>query len=283
MRKFPFRVSVLAVPLMIAVSAPLNAQERMVQVTGAESESYADLADLVDSADLVLRARVRKQAEVEAERAPGLAAGQARLYVEADTLALLAGKVPVGESLRYLVDVPLDSRGRAPKLRKQEFLIFARTVAGRAGEIQLVDPSAQLPWSEGLEARLRPIMSEVFSPQVPPRIEGVRDALSVQGNLAGESETQIFLATEDGSPWSISVVNRPNMVPVWGTSRSEIVDQSAMPPRPETIEWYRLACSLPATLPPSANLASDPASRRRAAEDYAFVLLRLGPCERNRS
>jgi hypothetical protein len=63
-------------------------------------------------------------------------------------------------------------------------------------------------------------------------------------------------------------------------SWSEIVDQSARPPEKNTLEWYRLACSLPATLPASAVLSSDPRVRTEAERDYALVMRDLGPCER---
>jgi len=62
----------------------------------------------------------------------------------------------------------------------------------------------------------------------------------------------------------------------WG----EIIDSAARPPQPETLRWYRLACSLPAQLPSSANLAREPEARRLAAGDYAFVREALGPCAR---
>ena len=108
----------------------------------------------------------------------------------------------------------------------------------------------------------------------------MRDALAVPGTLVGESETQIFLATEGGDPVSLTIVRRPGMEPVWGVSYSEIVDQAARPPAHGTLAWYRLACFLPAQLPRGANLSQDPASRARAVEDYAFVLQQLGPCPR---
>jgi hypothetical protein len=92
--------------------------------------TYADLADLAESAAIVAVVEVRDQAEVEPERAPGLAAGNARLYLEARTEALLAGRSALGESLVYLADVPLDAKGKAPKLKKQRFLIFADPVPG---------------------------------------------------------------------------------------------------------------------------------------------------------
>lgn len=242
--------------------------------------SYADLADLADRAELVVRAKVRKQVRLSPDRAPDVKPGYARLYVEADTQGLLSGHGVLGESLRYLVDVPLDSRGNVPKLKKQDVLLFARSVPGRPGELRLVGPGAQSLWDENTAAQLRPILYELAQPATPAPVTGIRDALSVAGNLQGESETQIFLTTRDGSPASITVVRRPGMPPQWGVSWSDIVDQSAVPPRPNTIGWYRLACSLPKSLPSSAVLSADDVTAARAAADYQFVRDSLGPCGR---
>lgn len=244
--------------------------------------TYADLADLSDAAQLVVRARVAKQVKVEPERAAGVAPDHIRLYIEAETQALIGGNVPLGQSLRYLVDVPLDAQGKVPKLKKTEVILFARAVAGRPGAIQLIAPDSQLPWSAGLEAQLREILAALVAPGAPPRTTGIRDALSVAGNLAGESETQFFLRTPDGAPLALSVVRRPGVAPVWGVSYSEIVDQAVRPPQPRTLGWYRLACSLPASLPPAANLSLNQADRARADADYRFVMQQLGPCQRMR-
>jgi hypothetical protein len=276
----PLRLLPLLAALAFA-APPLAA--RAPQPAPPVAASYADLADLADSAGAVVHVRVLKQATLEPERAANVAPGEARLYVEAETVALLTGKAPVGGALRYLVDVPLDAKGKAPKLKKQEFLVFARTVPGRPGELQLVGPHAQLPWSPELEARLRPVLAAFAAPDARPAITGVRDALSVPGNLVGESETQFFLDTAAGEPVSLTVVRRPGMEPVWGVSWSEIVDQAARPPQRDTLEWYRLACFLPPELPAKANLARDSASRARATEDYRFVLDQLGDCPRLRT
>lgn len=244
--------------------------------------TYADIVDLADGTPLVLRAQIRDQATVEKERSPGLAPGYVRLYVEARTSALIAGNAPVGESLRYLVDVPLTAKGKAPKLKKQDVILFARPVRGRADQIQLVDPQAQFPYSEAFEARLRPVLSSLLSQDAPPHVTGIRDALAVEGTLVGESETQLFLDTENDGPVSVTVVRRPGQAPRWGVSWTEIVDQSARAPQRNTLEWYRLACSLPATLPANANLSRDPRARELATADYALVRKALGPCERTR-
>jgi hypothetical protein len=255
-----------------APAAPLQAP--------AAGPTYADLVTLSDAADMVIRVQIRRQTALKPDRAPGLAAGFARLLIEAQTTALIAGRSTVGSSFTYLVDVPLDPKGKVPKLKKREFLLFADTVPGRPGELRLVAPTAQLAFTPDLEMRLRPILTELYAAEVPPRITGISDALAVAGTLTGESETQIFLATESGAPVSLTVLRRPGQRPQWGVSWGEIIDSAARPPAAETLRWYRLACSLPAQLPSSANLARDPAERRLAAGDYAFVREALGPCER---
>lgn len=269
--------------LGLAIAAAMLPSPALAQAQpGAPSDrlTFADLAGLADGAELVLRAQIRRQIMLEPERATGVAAGFARLYIEARTVALIAGPSGVGETLRYLVDVPLDSRGRAPKLKNAEVLLFARSVPGRPGELQLTSETAQFVYTPELEARLRPVLAALAAPNAPPRISGISDALSVPGNLAGESETQIFLRSESGSPVSITVLRRPGRPATWGVSWGEIIDQAARPPAPESIEWYRLACSLPARLPRGTNLSQDSAAEAQAARDYALVLGELGPCVR---
>ncbi len=250
---------------------------------GAVQPTYADLAGLVEDSAIVARVQVTDQAAVEPERSPGLATGRVRLYLEATTEALLKAPGPLGESLKYLVDVPLTPQGKPPKLKKQSYLVFAQPVPGHPGQLQLVKPDAQLPADASTDARLRAIIAELAAPDAPPRITGVRDAMSVAGNLAGESETQLFLNTANGTPVSLTVVRRPGMAPTWGVSWTEIVDQAARPPEQGTAAWYRLACFLPRELPDKAFLQRDSASRYQAKADYALVLDQLGPCTRTLS
>lgn len=271
---------VAATGLALGSSAAFAQSPTAFAPDAPDGPTYADLATLSNAADLVIRARIRRQTALKPERAPGLAPGFARLYIEAQTVALIAGRSAVGESLAYLVDMPLDARGKVPKLKNREMVLFADIVAGRAGEVRLVSPAAQLAYTPALEAQLRPVLNEVYAADPPPRITGISDALAVPGTLAGESETQIFLATDDRSPVSITVLRRPGQRVQWGVSWGEIIDSSARPPAPETLRWYRLACALPPQLPSNANLARDPVPRRLAASDYAFVIEALGPCER---
>ena len=243
--------------------------------------SYADIADLADSAALVIRASPRKVVQVEPERARGLRPGWGRFYVEAKTEALLAGSAPLGEALRYLVDLPLDAKGKAPKFKKKSVILFARLVPGRPGELQLVAPDAQLLWDPALEGRVAAVLRELFALGAPQRISGVREAVHVAGNLAGEGETQIFLTSSNGEPAAITVSRKPGSAPRWGVSYSELVVLDSAPAR-DSLGWYRLACFLPLMLPNSANVSESNADRSAAARDYAFVLDQLGPCPRYR-
>lgn len=243
--------------------------------------TFADLASLSDAAEVVARVQVRKVSRLKPEQSAGLQPGLARVLIEARTNALLFGPA-MGESLRYLADIPLDANGKLPKLSKAQMLIFARTVAGRPGELRLVDGGAQIVWSAGIEAQVRTILAELLSPEAPPRIQSLREVLFVPGNLAGEGETQLFLQTKSSAPVSLSVIRRPGMSRTWGVSLSEIVDQAARPPARDTLTWYRLACFLPPAIPESATLSGSADELRAAAEDYAFVLRELGECTRTR-
>ncbi len=260
-------------PALAALSAP---------AAGTQAPTYADLADLSDSARLVLRAQVLKLVRVEDERAPGLRPGRGRYFVKAKTRALLAGSAPVGESLSYLVDLPLDARGKPPPLKKRDVVLFARAVPGRVGELQLVAPDAQLVWDEALDGRLRSILAELLSGDGPGRVEGVREIIFVPGTLAGEGETQIFLATSDDSAASITVRHRSGAPVQWGVSFSELVADVGNPPHRDTLAWYRLACFLPDTPPRGANQSETAEARAQAAADYRVVLGELGACPRNR-
>lgn len=243
--------------------------------------TYADIADLSAGTPLVAKVQVRKVARLKPDQAPGLRAGMARVYIEGRTSALLIGE-GLGESIRFLADVPLTPKGDLPKLRKAETIVFARAVPERPGEIQLVAPDGMIAWSQPVEDRVRGILRELVAPGAAPAIIGVREAAHVRGNLVGEGETQIFLATPSGQPVSISVLRRPEAPPTWGVSLGEIVDQAAVPPTRDTLTWYRLACFLPNGVTPSTVLPGDDIDRRRAAEDYRYVRGELGACPRNR-
>lgn len=280
--------AILALQASGAVPAGAIASAATPPPLAPPTVTYADLADLADSAPLALRAQIRKLTVLEPERARGVKPGWGRYYVEARTRALIAGNAVVGEALRYLVDLPLDAKGKPPVLKGKDVLLFARTSAGRpnvpnaGAELQLVAPDAQVLWDPASETRLRAILTELQDPAAPKRIKGVREAIYVPGNLAGEGETQIFLATADGSAASIVALRKPGQPTQWGVTFSEVLGDSMKPPAAETLTWYRLACFLPERLPAGVNVSASPEDQATAAEDYALVKRELGACPRSR-
>lgn len=276
-----FRQSgVLAIAAAVLAASPALGDSPTAAVP-LPAATYADLADLADGAPLVIRAQPRKIAAVEAARARGLRPGWGRFYVEARTEALIAGSAPLGEALRYLVDLPLDAKGKPPAFKKKSVVLFARSVAGQPGELQLVAPDAQLLWDAGLDARIKGVLRELYAPAAAPRISGVREAVHTSGDLAGAGETQIFLISASGEPAAITVSRAPGRPPQWGVSFSELVASDSAPAR-DTLAWYRLACFLPQALPAAANSSADGDDRTVAAQDYRFVREQLGACQRLR-
>ena len=79
------------------------------------------------------------------------------------------------------------------------------------------------------------------------------------------------------------MLRRPGEQPRWSAALSEIVDDAAAPPAPDTLLWYRLACTLPARLPANA-LSEAPADEAQAIQaDYRVIMQGLGPCTRTRT
>ena len=240
--------------------------------------SYVELADMALAAPQVIAAQIAESIPVKGPAAADVRAGETRYYIQADVKALISG-TGVPARISYLVDIPDDSKGKHPKLKGVPVLLLAGTSA-TPGELQLVGPRAQVPRTPENEARLRAILTAAIAADAPPAITGITRAFHVAGSLPGESETQIFLRTSDKRPISLSVLRRPHEDPRWAVALSELVDDSAAPPKPDSLLWYRLACGLPRPLPDAAvaGLAAEDADAARA--DYKVVLTGLGPCKR---
>lgn len=272
---------ILTMAASLAAIMPAPADSQPV-VPARPTHTYADLADLADGAPLVIRVQPRKLVQVEAARAPGLGAGRGRFYIESLIEALVSGGTLMGDQVRFLADLPLDAKGKPPAIKKKSVVIFARPVAGRPGELQLVAPDALLPWDTALDARLRGVLGELLTPGAPQRITGVREAIHVPGTLAGEGETQLFLSTASGEPAAVTVVRTADQLPKISVSFSELVRSSPGVPPTDSLAWYRLACFLPPALPAGANISGTAGDRATAAADYRALLARLGPCPRTR-
>ena len=272
----------LGIPSVSAMQAPAPAAT-------ASPYSFADIADLASAAPIALHARIYSAAALKPAQAPGVAAGHARFYIEADVVSLIRGSGPLAARISYLVDLPLDAKGKPPKLKKkQPVLLFARPVAGatagssNTGSVRLIAPDAQLPWDPATEAQLRAILTELVKPGAPPAITGIANGFHVPGTLPGEGETQLFLNTRTGEPVSLTILTAADGSRRWAAAFGEIVDGSAAVPARGTLAWYRLACGLPRTLPLNKLAGTAPEDRRKAASDYAVVLGALGECTRTR-
>lgn len=265
--------------LTFALPPSLAAQRAPVSQPVAPPPKYADVATLVLRAPVIVDATIRSAERLKGPEAAGVAAGYARLYVQADVANLIRGAESVPARIGYILDVVPDARGRVPKLRKLRVLLYARAVPRSAGQIQLAGLDGQREWTPALDALTRSITTEVLAPDAPPRITGIGNAFHVPGSLPGEGETQIFLTTADGRPVSLSVLRRPGEQRRWAVALSEIVDEAAGPPRRDTLLWFRLACSLPARLPDMALAAMEADNAAAARDDYQFVLRSLGGCD----
>lgn len=275
------KIAALAVNLPVAalaVGPPAAAQTAAT----ASAPAYADIADLALLAPISAHVRIRDASRIKPTATMPVPAGKLRYLVTADVVALIRGAGGVAPQVRYLVDLVPDGKGKAPKIKKAEAIIFATPVPKRDGQVQLVAPDAQLPFSAALADRTRAIILAATQADAPPKITGVGDAFHVAGTLPGQGETQIFLIADDGRPVSLSVWREPGTAPRWALSLDEIVDQTGAPPRRDTFLWYRLACFLPRTLPDASVASLDPDGARTAGEDYNIVIDGLGPCGRQR-
>jgi hypothetical protein len=246
--------------------------------------SYADLADLALAAPVVAHLRIRDADTLSAEEAPNVAPGRRRYLIHAEVVALIRGDGGLAQQVSYLVDLADDSRGRAARPRRRdEVLVLASRVPNRPAELRLAAPDAQLAFAPATAERLRAILRESSAAAAAPRITGIGRAFHVAGSLPGESETQIFLQAAGDRPISLNILRRPGEQPRWSVALSEIVDEAAAPPAPETLLWYRLACTLPPRLPTPALSEAGPDEARAIQADYRLVLDGLGPCARTRA
>jgi hypothetical protein len=252
--------------------------------------SFANLTDHVLAAQIVALVQVADASRLKGELAPGLSASFARFLITANVQSLLTVRADKAQSgaadglpgtISYIIDLPLDARGKAPNVKKRQFLLLANRVPGRPAELRLISPDSQVDWTQEEERRIRDILIAASASDAPPRITGIGSAFHVPGAIPGESETQIFLTTDSGRPVSLNVLRRPGEAPHWAVSLAEIVDDSAEPPHRDTMLWYRLACFLPAELPDGAIASMSPDDSAAARADYAVVLKGLGDCGRS--
>lgn len=241
---------------------------------------YADLADLALAAPITAHVRIRSVDRLTKEMTAGVRPGFSRQLVTADVIALIKASEGVPARVQYLVDLPVDSRGKTEKLKKSESLVFAAP-AGPA-KIRLVAPDAQVRWSPEAAKTVRAILSEAARADAPPMIKGIASAFHSEGSIPGEGETQIFLTSSDEKPISLAVQRRAGEAPKWFVSQGEVVDEGTSQPRPESLLWYRIACTLPQTVPATVTDGQSAETVAQIQTDYRLVLEGLGACSRTR-
>jgi hypothetical protein len=272
----------LACALVMARAFPADSQVPP-DPGAAGALTYADMADLALAAPVVAHVRLARATTLKPEQATGVRAGFARVYIEAEIVTLIRSAEGLPSRVRYVADFKRDPKGKVPKPRKgSEFLVFARPVTGRADEIQLAAPDAQVAYDSGRADQVRAILREAGGAGAAPQITGIGRAFHVPGAIPGESETQIFLRTAADQPVSVSVLRRPGQTPFWAVALSEIVDDAASAPARDTLLWYRLACTLPRALPAQSVAEADAEAAAAIRADYGFVLDQLGSCARTR-
>lgn len=265
---------------MIASAPAIAATQQSAEPYATHTYSYADLADFALASQITAHVRVKDAKQLKGPLAVGTRPGFARQLVTADVIALIKASTGLPSRIQYIIDTPLDSRGKTQKLKKSESLVFAKPA--RPGEVQLIAPDAAIAWSEAAGKTVRSVLQEASRADAPPVVDGISSAFHSPGSLPGEGETQIFLHTKDGRPASLTIQRLAGEAPRWNVSLGEVVDEATSMPAPATLLWYRLACFLPATMPAPAVDGQSAETITQINMDYAFVRSGLGACARSR-
>ncbi len=274
MRSLVFCLSLMSATASFA--APQNGSTPPLNATA----SYADLADFALASKIVAQVRVKSARPLRGELAAGTLPGRQRFLITAEIRSLIKAPEGLPQRIKYIVDAPLDSRGKPPRLNQTVSLIFA--LPARPGEVRLVAPDASLAWNSAEDGQVRRILAEATRRDAPPEVRGIASAFHSSGSLPGEGETQIFLETANNRPASLTVQRRSDAPPRWFVSLGEVVDEGVSQPAPESLLWYRLACFLPETLPDTALEGQAEADNAQVKLDYALIRQALGPCPRFR-
>ena len=249
---------------MIGLALALNAAAPLPFVARPEP-TFADFATLTIASPVIVTATIAKAERLSRADAPDVATGETRLLIAAHLTAALRAAGTVSAQIEYLVDLPA-----AAKPKGAAVLLFLDPGA-RDGQFALAAPHAQLAATPAAIGTVRTLLAELTAGTVPV-VTGVTSAFTVPGAVAGEAESQFFLATASGKPVSLVVLTRPGEAKTLSLALGDVIDDAATPVRRDTLLWYRLACFLPRTLPGAPDAAQ--------AADYAFVLAALGPCTR---
>lgn len=258
--------------LMTVDSAALAA---VPATNGPSVASWSDLADLGLNAPVVVHARIDRVKRLGGAEAAGVPPGQVRVLVQASLVAALRAPDMLPAQAEWLWQ-GLSPDGRHPPFAKGDSVI-AFLDGGTPGKdarlYRLVSPYAQVPWSFEREASIRSILKEMLAVRASGvAVTGITDAFRTDGQVAGQSESQFFLST-DQRPWTLSVRRSPDAPTEVTIATGDMIDRG-QPIAPDTIAWHALACGLPAQLPAAL------AEKEGLAADYAEALRSIGQCGR---
>lgn len=245
----------------------------LVAAPARADPDFATIADLTLAAPVIVQARIARAERRPDRDSPGLAPGHARLLVTAAVDSAIVAPSAIPAELSWLWDAPLDARGKLEK-RKNLAVLAWIVVPDPDGKTRLVAPNAQQPWTPSLDTTVRGLATEQKSGSVPV-ITGVANGFRADGTVSGESESQFFLTAADGRGATLVVTTRPGMPQRITLARGDVIDESAIVVKNQSLLWYRLACALPPELPAAAG-GTDPA----LAGDWRAAMASLGQCQR---
>jgi hypothetical protein len=244
----------------------------------AQDASYARLARAYLSESFVAYVTVRGSKKLPKTIAPALP-GRARFLVEADVIRVLKAPGVVNGRLTYVWEGPLDAKGKPPAFKKQDMLVFLRSLNDPAVPFQLAAPDKQFPWSAEAEGRLRAIAQEAQQASLRTiNLTGVQSAFTTEADTPYARLTQFLFASRDGQLIGVTVRVKPD-----GTgdviSSSEEILGGGMRLQANTLMWYHLACTTPVSLPADV-LSDQPTDEERdvVVKDYATFRQALGGC-----
>lgn len=229
---------------------------------------YADLVELTQQAPVILRGQIIESARLKGEDAADNPPPGVRRLVTLRASAVLKATDITPQDVKYLVDwVPADGGTEAPPLRGAQVLVFLRPSPTRDDFYSLVQRNGQIGATSQAEAEIRAVLGDGQAPYLR--------SLSITG-VAGAFDwgdrVQFLLDSSDRQRLSLDARPDGALTLVFDEATGE---QASVAPR--TLLWYKLACTLPAKLPPA--IVRDYATKTfKPAQAYGALLNTLGPC-----
>ncbi len=242
--------------------------------------SWTDLADLTLASPAVLVATTENAGKLSRKSAPDVPPGEVRALIEARLTAALKAPGILPARGEWLWQGTADAKNRPPFAKGSLVIAFLEPVASAGSpdiqQYRLTAPHAMQPWSPDTEATVRAILEEATRPENGGLlVTAVTDGFHSSGTVAGQSESQFFLATESGRPLTLLVEKSPGNAPAVTLATGDMIER-ALPIVPRTLRWRALACGLPAALPPKLSASPE------LSADYEAARASIGPCGRTR-